>query len=506
MRRKELVITKIAAVIVACALLAAGCARKLEDEHMLLLPVADDPTVSFRVLFNVGSQNDPAGKEGLAALTATLLTQGSTQKHSYEEVLALLYPMAAEVSDQVDKEMTVFSGRTHKDNLEGYYALFKEVLLEPAFKQEDFDRVKTDYLNYIRTTLRYSQDEELGKTALYEFVFAGTPYEHSENGRVQSLEAITLEDVKEFYRTHYTWDNVVIGLGGGYLREFPKRVKEEFVVLPKGRTAPPPAPKAAAIDGIQVEIVEKDASSTAISFGFPIDARRGSKDFYALALATSWLGEHRSSFSHLYDVIREKRGLNYGDYAYVEHFPGGHMRQFPPANVARREQIFEVWLRPVPNEARVFAFRAAMREMEKLVSQGMSQEDFDLTRKFLKSYILHYAPTTMLKLGYALDDRFYGIGDGHWQRYARMLDGLTRDDVNAALKKHFTFQNVKVVFVSPDAEGLQRTLVNNEPSPITYPSEKPQAILDEDVEISTYPLTVKPENVKIVKVEEMFQG
>jgi zinc protease len=490
------------AFILSAILFGLGCGQK-PDEHMVQLP-ADDPTISLRVVFDVGSQNDPVGKEGLAAMTATLITEGSTTKHSYEEILKLLYPMAASIRNQVDKEMTVFIGRTHADNLDEYYELFKEVLLEPAFKEEDFERVKSDFLNYIKTTLRYSQDEVLGKKTLYEFIFAGTPYEHIVEGTVKSLESISLEDVKQFYRENYTWDNVVIGIGGGFDRGFAKQVKRDFKGLPKGSTeVPPPAP--GAIRGLQVKIVEKDAQATAISFGFPIDVTRGSDDFYPLAMATSWLGEHRNSFSHLYQVIRETRGLNYGDYAYIEYFPNGHRRQFPPPNVARRQQIFEVWIRPVPNEARVFAFRAAMRELQDLIENGMTPEEFELTRKFLKGYILHYAPTTMAKLGYALDDRFYGNEEAHWSKFARELDELTVEDVNAALKKHLNFQNVKVVFVTPDAEGLKKTLVTNEATPITYASEKPAEIYEEDKEIATYPLSVKPENVTIVPVEEMFE-
>jgi zinc protease len=494
-------------VLLSCllALLISGCGRGDLDDHMVLMSIPDDPTVSFRVLFNVGSQNDPQGKEGLAALTATLITEGSTTKHSYEEVLELLYPMAAGIYDQVDKEMTVFSGRTHVDNLDEYYALFKEVLLEPAFKEEDFERVKTDYLNYVKTSLRYSQDEELGKEALYEFIFAGTPYGHNEGGHVKSLESITLGDVKEFHKTHYTWDGVVIGLGGGFDNDFAKMVKKDFETMPAGVVAAVPAPAPAAIEGLQVTIIEKDASATAISFGFPIGVTRGSRDFYALAMATSWLGEHRNSFSHLYEVIRERRGLNYGDYAYIEHFPGGHRRQFPPANVARRQQIFQIWIRPVPNETRMFSFRAAMRELQSLIENGMSEEEFELTRKFLKGYILHYAPTTTMKLGYALDDRFYGNENEHWSMYAKMLDELTRDEVNAALKKHFSFQNIKVVFISPDADGLKEALVSNAPTPITYQSEKPAEIYEEDEIISAYPLAVKPENVTIVQVDDVFE-
>jgi zinc protease len=475
------------------------------SENAVTMQVPEDPTVAFRILFNVGSQNDPAGKEGIAALTAAVLSEGSTTKHSYEEILALLYPMAASIGEQVDKEMTVFYGRTHLDNLDDYYALFKEVLLEPAFVEADFERVKSDHLNYIKTTLRYSQDEELGKEALYEFVFEGTPYEHNEEGTVKSVESITLDDVKEFYRTQYTGANLVIGLGGGFDNAFAARVQSDFEALPAGAAAAIPAPAPKPIPAMHVRVIQKNAPATAISFGFPIDVKRGEREFYALAFATAWLGEHRNGFSHLYEVIRERRGLNYGDYAYVEHFPGGHRRQFPPSNVARRAQIFQVWIRPVPHEANVFSFRAALREIKKLIDGGMSEEDFNLTKKFLKGYILHYAPTTMAKLGYALDDRFYGIDGGHWETYAKMIDELTREEVNAALSKHLTVDNIKAVFITDDADGLKDALVGNVPSPITYESDKPAEIYEEDEKISTYPLSIAAENVTIVQLDDVFE-
>lgn len=496
--------TLCAVLVLSSVWLVTGQAKDVDN--LVLLPVADDPTVSFRILFNVGSQNDPPGKEGLAGLTAEVIANGSTAKHSYEQILELLYPMAASVDARVDKEMTVFAGRTHRDNLDAYYTLLREVLLEPAFDESDFTRVKNDALNYIKTSLRYSQDEELGKEVLYELIFAGTPYGHNEEGHVASLNAITLEDVREFYRRHYSRTDVVIGLGGGFDPAFAKKVDKDFATLPDIKSETVPTPKLEDVKGMEVVIVKKNAGSTAISFGFPIGVVRGSTDFYALAIAKAWLGEHRNNFSHLYDVIREKRGLNYGDYAYIEHFPMSHNGRFPPPNVARRQQIFQIWIRPVPNEASVFAFRAALRELKNIVDNGMSEEDFELTRKFLKGYNLHYAPTTMMQLGYALDDRFYGIDLGHWNTFTRMLDALTREDVNRALKKYLNYENVKVVFITRDAEALKETLVTNAPSPITYPSEKPAAILEEDKEISVFPLSVKPESVRIVEVDDLFEG
>ena len=102
----------------------------------------------------------------------------------------------------------------------------------------------------------------------------------------------------------------------------------------------------------------------------------------------------------------------------------------PPVNVPRQHQIFEVWIRTLPNHQAHFALRAAIRELEDLVDNGMTQEEFDLTRSFLTKYILHFAVTTSQRLGYALDDRFYGIGgEGHLARFAQILQELTLEDV-----------------------------------------------------------------------------
>ena len=117
-------------------------------------------------------------------------------------------------------------------------------------------------------------------------------------------------------------------------------------------------------------LVEKPGQSTAISFGHPIDVHRGSKEFYALWVANSWLGEHRNSASHLYQVIRAARGLNYGDYSYIEAFPEGGRCSMPPTNVGRRSQSFEVWIRTLPNEQAHFALRAAIRPDAKVVVIG----------------------------------------------------------------------------------------------------------------------------------------
>ncbi len=472
----------------------------------VLLPVAADPTVSFKVWFKVGSQDDPPGKEGLANLTGQLLSEGGTTENSYEDILKKLYPLASGYGVRVDREMTTLSGRTHRDNLEPYLALFTAAYLKPAWKPEDFERVKSSTLNFLEKSLRYAQDEELGKAALYAAVFEGTRYAHPPQGTVAGVKAITLADVEAFYAKHYTRGNAVVALGGAYPQELVGRLQATVAKLPEGAPAPAPAPRPKPIEGRRVLLIGKPGADSSISFGFPIDVHRGEPDFYALWLANSWLGEHRSDSSHLYQVIRETRGLNYGDYSYIEAYPEGGQRNSPPQNVGRRAQLFEVWIRTLPDAQAPFALRAALREAQALIDQGLTEEQFALTRDFLSKYSLHFAETTQERLGYAVDDRFFGVpAPGHLARFREAMGKLTRQQVNAAIKKHLKLDDLQIAIVTGDAETMKKALTSGEPTPITYASEKPKEVLEEDKAIAAYPLGIAAEDVRVIPVDRFLE-
>jgi len=170
--------------------------------QVVTLPSPGSPLVALRLFFAVGSIHDPAGKEGLAALTAQMIGEAGTAKRSYQELAEALYPMAASIDTNADREVTVVAGRIHKDKLADYTALLEEALLHPGFAQGDFERNKEQLVAYLTTTLRSSDDELLGLEAIQDAIFAHHPYGHPTAGTVEGLKNITLDDVKSFYREH----------------------------------------------------------------------------------------------------------------------------------------------------------------------------------------------------------------------------------------------------------------------------------------------------------------
>jgi len=482
----------------------AKVAPKTDSDLKIVLQKSASPQLNMKLLFSVGSAYDPKGKEGLSALAAAMISDAGSKEKSIDEINKAFFPIAAGFGSQVDKEMTTFTGVVHRDNLETFVNLALKQLLEPGFREDDFKRLKEQQLNSLKEDLRSSNEEELGKERLQQNIFAGTPYGHPVLGTVAGIEAITLDDVKNFVRSSYTRANLMVGLSGDVPEEFVNRLNRELSNLLAG-PAPviPTSIKGRMPQGIEVEIIEKESVSTAISFGFPIEVNRSHPDFAALWLTRAWLGEHRSSVSHLYDRIRETRGMNYGDYAYIEAFPRGMFQFFPDANIARRAQIFEIWIRPVVPTNAHFALRIATHELEKLVDKGLSQEDFEAVREYLMKNVFVMTATQDQQLGYALDSKWYQTGE--FTAYMReKLQNLTVDEVNRVIKKHLNAKNLQVVMITKDAESLRKQLVEDGFSAMKYEAAKPQELLDEDKVIGARKLNIRPEAVKITKVDDVF--
>lgn len=490
---------------VGILLMTASCAKEKPGEiRSELLSVEGSPLVSFRILLNIGSAKDPAGKEGLCDLTLSMLASGGTKTLTFKEIQQKFYPMAAGVGLRIDKEMSVFTGTIHIDNLDEFYTIFKEMLLDPGFREEDFIRLKTNQLNFLEKTLVGNMDEQFGKEILNLMMYENHPYGHHDSGTIESVKSLTLDDIKAFYQEHFKQGNITIGLAGGYPDDFPTRVEDDFAVLTEDFDSPLELPAQRMPDGLEIVIADKQTPATNISMGFPHTIGKSSDDFFALWIACSHFGEHRQSLSHLYQKIREERGQNYGDYAYADHFIQGR-RKFPATNYCRQQQYFSIWIRALANSNRHFVLRQALMELKKLVDEGISEERFQLVRKYLLNYTKLYAQTLGERLGWQMDSHYYGYQD-FLEEVQERLPKITREDVNNAIKTYLNSENVYIAIITQDAEQLKNDLIANTPSPISYANPNmPQKILDEDIVYQTFPLDIKPEKIRIANASEFFR-
>lgn len=505
-----------ATIAAACSLGACGASdvRPPRRDALTLVEMrSESPIVVIRIAFRAGSADDPAGKEGLTSLTFDMHTEAGTRRLTYTELVQRLFPMAGDIDSYTDRDQSVIVARVHRDKLEEFYPLLREVLLEPRFAEEDFSRLRERARTTLTLELRGNDDEELGKEALASLVYEGHPYGHPEIGTETGLGAITLDDVRAHRAIALCRDRVSAGIAGNYPDGFADRLRRDLRTLPSRCPAQRPLPDTSCSGGHydctapSVLIVDKpEAESTAISMGFPIAVNRDHADYAPLFLATSYFGQHRQFAGVLFRSLRALRGLNYGDYAYSENFVQDGWSRFPLPNTSRRQQMFSIWIRPVPTDNAHFSLRIATRELERLATGGMTAEQLDTQRTFLTRYLPLYGQTESRRLGYALDDVYYGSSERYFERLPPSWRGLDVAGLNRVIREHLAGRShVRIAIVTSNAAALADAIATERESPITYTEPKPDEVIQEDRIIQSYRLGIPRERIRIVPVAEMFR-
>lgn len=481
-------------------------------QKVVELPMASTKIV-VKIAFENGSMSDPVGKEGLTNLTATVLTETGSDQYTKSEIDDLLYPMAAQYRAFTDKEMTTFTFEVHKDFLNEFYTIFRSLLLNPSFAERDFSRVKSNTEVYVKEVIKASSDEDFSKMALEARLFAGTRYAHMKRGSINGLANITREDVVNHYKAFFTRNNVTIGIAGDYPASFLETLKADINSLPDTQPTVPELGEVAMPDGIQVQLVTKpDNLGTAIFTGYPISINRASADWPAMLVVNSYLGEHRKSYSKLYQLIRETRSMNYGDYTYIEWYEAGGSNQLPLTGFPRSQNYLAIWIRPVQTAYSLksqypelgdikighahFAMRMALNEIDRVKNEGLTADEFELTRQFLRSYMKLYIQSPERQLGFLMDSQFYGM-ENYIAEMDAKLAKLTLEEVNAAAAKYLQTENMYITMItdSNEAEPLKKSLITNAPSPMSYSNiireSLPERVFEADKKVEAYPMNVK---------------
>jgi zinc protease len=523
------------AVMLTLSLVAAAQIRRKQpaaspQADVVTLP-SSSPLYAIRIMVRAGSADDAPGREGTANLVAEMLIEGGfgdpKDPVTKEKVAEITRPWgeAATPSVRVDKQSTTFMMRVPADALPRFIAqVLRPMMNRPLWLPVEIDRLRRETLVEIESNLRLEQQELLGLLTLDNYVLEGTPLQTLSVGTVQGLKAITRKDLEAFYRAHYHRGNIVVGITAGT----GAAADSVAAALPAAR-AQGPMPLAAEpgmqkvsapkqLNGRHMLIVTMpNAIATGIHVGFPYAVTRNHPDYWPLFVANVFFGTHRDEFGRLYQEIRSERGYNYGDYSYVEYLSGRPFSLFPPPNSPRRQQYFSIWVRPVGHQYAHFITKAITAELERFVKHGMTAEELELTKVKGRTLYLNYAENGERRVGYALDDAFYGMREnGYLDQMLRSIDAVTLEQVNTAIKRHLQARNLKYVIVTSDDTGRQLAddIANNTNAqsktlaeyhiaePVTPEKEE---LLQQDKEWLAYHLNIVSENIRVVPSQQLFE-
>lgn len=418
------------------------------------------PLVTIRVMVTHGSTSDYPNKEGLAAITADAVTDGGYRGPNgsivtKEQLAELTMPWGSGARPTVftSSRATTFFFTAPRDVVGRYVTeVLRPMLTEPVFDANEIERLKNETLSQI-TSLRSEDLEALGLSIIDQYVLAGTGYAHHVVGRETTVPAITRDDVIRFYRDFYRPENVIVGLSTqdpGVIAQ----VRDAVLAINRDAATPSPAAPAAqpeTFNGRRALIVDQpNAPAASAHLGFPIDVNRAHEDYWPLYVANVWLGTHRDSFGQLYQKIREERGYNYGDYSYIEYWAGRPNALFQLFNQPREQQYFSIWIRPVKHEHAVHLLKATTYELEQMIRNGLTAEQVEEAKKKARVLYLNLGETVPRLVGARVDDVFYGLHaqNGFLQGYINAVNAVTPEQVNSAIRRHLSVDNIKYAIVT----------------------------------------------------------
>ena len=502
------------------------------------------PLVELKLMVKAGSAHDPAGREGLAHLTARMLLEGSfgdPEDPVTKEKLAEITRPWGELAlprVRVGKETTTFSATVPRQVYDEFLRrVWEPMLTRPLFAADELERVRKEVAVFVSSELRYENAERLGLEVLDQEVL-GSGYAHPVEGTSSGLARATRQDVVGFYRAHYRPEHVAVAVStdaasaGKQARRAVARIggeagksRESGARLAGAAPADAKPPRKIKPGRHVLLVVQPNAIATGIHAGFPFALTRAHPDYWPLYVANIFLGTHRDNFGRLYGAIREDRGYNYGNYSYLEWVEGRFRYLFPPPNSPRSRQYFSIWIRPVGHQYAHHLMKALTWELEHFIRVGMTLQQVALAKQKARILYLNLAETADRLLGYRLDDWFYAmLARGHMETYLKQIEGVTHEQVNAAIRKHLQGHHLRYVVITDeatarklkadlptgkDARGktpaeYQLEAVEKDGVKIWQVPEKKLQILRMDKVWEEYPLDIPAEQIRVVFARELF--
>ncbi len=269
------------------------------------------PVISVDFMFVGGASLDPDGQEGLASLAASLLNEGAGDYDS-QAFLGRLADQSITMNFRAGADTLGGTLKTLTENGAEAFRLLGLALSEPRFDSEAVERMRAELIAGLQQAAR-KPDQIVGKV-WRQAAFGDHPYANTPQGDEDAIRAIAIADLQRFAQDHLTRSRLIIGVCGDITpQELAGYLDEAFGALPVGD--PPSDIPETTVQQRGVMVIDQDIPQSIVLFGHD-GPKRAHPDYFAARLVNYVLGGGGLT-SRLADEVREKRGLVYSIYSYL---------------------------------------------------------------------------------------------------------------------------------------------------------------------------------------------
>jgi zinc protease len=402
---------------------------------LLLMEQREVPIISFNYIIRAGSIADPAGKEGVASLTAGLLRKG-TKTRSADQISGELDFIGGLLGAGSTYDYTNGTAEFIKKDINKGLDLLADVLLNPIFPQDEVSKLLKQRIDGIKS----AKDQAQGVIGTYynAYLYGSHPYGRPTGGDEKSLAAITRDDVQKFYQAYYSPSSTIMAVVG----DFDSAEMERMITDKFGAWAAKAAPAVQLADpqpvaGKRLLLIDKpDSTQTFYQIG-NIGINRTNPDRVYIEVVNTLFGGRFTSM--LNSELRINSGLTYGARSGFEE------------RKVRGPFVISTFTR---NEATEKALDMTLDILKRLHEKGITEEELRSAKNYIKGQFPPDIETTDQLAGLIAELEFSGLDENEINSYYAKIDSMTLADARRVIKQHFPLDNLVFVLVGKaDAIG-----------------------------------------------------
>lgn len=392
----------------------------------------ENPAVFMNMMIEVGSIDVPIGKEGLGGIMSELVPKGTTT-HSADEISALIDATGGGLGASVGLEYSNVSGRFLAEDLEFGLSMMADLLQNATFPEKEFKLTMKQNKEGIKTW--YSDPSSVASAHGNYMLLGDTPM-----GRMTteaSLKSISLEDVKEFYKSVRPDISTLVLIGDFELANTKALVESAFAGwAAEGKKPARPNFLYPDINGLKFRFVEnpdlEQATIYMLHWGIP----RKHEDRYAIRLANYIFGGGSFS-SRLMEVVRGEGGKTYGVGSWT----------------AARQDYGAFGIRTSTRNPEVYnTYQLIMSELKRLREEGVTEEELRKAKSFYTGSQPLGLESPGAIAGSVLSALYYGFTIEDLETSLVRLNAVTLEEINEAIREHYDEENMVLVIVGKGDE------------------------------------------------------
>ena len=416
------------------------------ENGLKIIGTANDeiPTTSLLLTLNGGHRLDAydPSKSGLASLTAGMMNE-STEKYSSEDIQEELRKLGSSIYVSSDEDGTYMSINTLNKYIDETLQLAEEILLHPAFKQKDFDRIYEQQLESVKAG--QEDPSSIADDIYYQLIYGENHiYSIPSYGSEETIANIKLDDVINFYNNYYSpnlSELVIVGaINNQNLIDLVEKLsflhdwENKNVQIPK-------LPKTSTPEKLKIYFVDKpEAPQSEIRAGYVTDLTYSpTGDYFKSYLMNYTLGGAFNSRINL--NLREDKGWTYGARSYfsASDEPGSFSVYSGVLAAATDSAIYEI-----------------IQEIEGYREKGITDDELQFMKNSIgQREVLDYE-TPWQKSSFLRRIIHYDLGNSFIDDQSKLIASITKKELNVLAKKYLDLNQFYMVIVGDGVGNLKR--------------------------------------------------